>query len=73
MGVNSLPKTVTRQRRGCDLNLDPSAPEYQHANHSATEPPQTWDICGLCMREGLINFQLVCQGKVYGYNSARGI
>ena len=20
MGVNSLPKTVTRQRRGCDLN-----------------------------------------------------
>jgi len=21
MGVNSLPKTVTRQRRGCDLNL----------------------------------------------------
>jgi len=27
MGVNSLPKTVTRQRRGCDLNLGPSAPE----------------------------------------------
>jgi len=29
MGVNSLPKTVTRQRRGCDLNPGPS-----------TEPPQ---------------------------------
>ena len=29
MGVNSLPKTVTRQRRGW----------VQHANHSATEPP----------------------------------
>ena len=27
MGVNSLPKTVTRQRRGCDLNTGPSAPE----------------------------------------------
>ena len=27
MGVNSLPNTVTRQRRGCDLNLGPSAPE----------------------------------------------
>jgi len=27
MGVNSLPKTVTRQRRGCDLNPDPSALE----------------------------------------------
>ena len=27
MGVNSLPKTVTRQRHNCDLNLGPSAPE----------------------------------------------
>ena len=27
MGVNSLPKTVTRQRHDCDLNPDPSAPE----------------------------------------------
>ena len=27
MGVNSLPKTDTRQRRDCDLNPDPSAPE----------------------------------------------
>jgi len=25
--VNSLPKTVTRQRRGCDLNPGPSADE----------------------------------------------
>ena len=27
MGVNSLPKTVTRQRRGCDLNPGPSVLE----------------------------------------------
>jgi len=27
MGANSLPKTVTRQRRDCDLNPGPSAPE----------------------------------------------
>ena len=27
MGVSSLPKTVTRQRRGCDLNPGPTAPE----------------------------------------------
>ena len=27
MGVNSLPETVTRQRRDCDLNLGPFAPE----------------------------------------------
>ena len=25
--MNSLPKTVTRQRRGCDANPGPSAPE----------------------------------------------
>ena len=25
--MNSLPKTVTRQRRGCDLNPGPTAPE----------------------------------------------
>jgi len=25
--VNSLPKTVTRQRHDCDLNPGPSAPE----------------------------------------------
>jgi len=27
MVVNSLPKTVTRQRRDCNLNPGPSAPE----------------------------------------------
>jgi len=27
MGVNSLPKTVTRHRRDCDLNPGPSVPE----------------------------------------------
>jgi len=27
MGVNSLPKTVTQQCRGCDLNPGPSVPE----------------------------------------------
>ena len=32
MGVNSLPKTITRQRRGCDLNPDATAPE------SSTQP-----------------------------------
>ena len=34
MGVNSLPKTVTRQRRGCDLS--PSAPE---SSTLTTRPP----------------------------------
>ena len=39
IGVNSLPKTVTRQRRDCDLNPWPFCAWVQHSNHSATEPP----------------------------------
>ena len=27
MGVNNLPKTVNRQRRDCDVNRGPTAPE----------------------------------------------
>jgi len=27
MGVNRLPKTVTRQHRGCNVNPDPTVPE----------------------------------------------
>jgi len=39
MGVNSLPKTVIRKRRDCDLNPGPSASasSTEHANYSATE------------------------------------
>jgi len=38
--VNSLPKTVTRQRRS-RLRFEPGpfCARVQHANHSATEPP----------------------------------
>ena len=36
MGVNSLPKTVTRQRRGWDLDPGPSAPE---SSSLTTRPP----------------------------------
>ena len=40
MGVNSLPKTVTRQRRDCDLNPGPSIRAWvQQADPSVTEPP----------------------------------
>ena len=42
MGVNSLPKTVTRQRRDCDLNPGPSAPESSTLT-MATEP--LWFLC----------------------------
>jgi len=39
MGVNSLPETVTRQRRDCDLNPGLFCAWVHHANQSATEPP----------------------------------
>ena len=42
MGVNSLPKTVTRQRRDCDLNPGSSAPEFSTLTTRATEPPELW-------------------------------
>ena len=42
MGVNSLPKTVTRQRRDCDLNPGPSAPESSTlATRLPSHPPAT--------------------------------
>jgi len=59
MDVNCLPKTVTRQRRGCDLNPDPSAsstlttrlPSHPHLlvitqnnnNKVAIETAGTWN------------------------------
>ena len=51
MGVNSLPKTVTRQRRGCDLNPRPpvvrliviSIPSLRH---SLIPRLKLWPNCG---------------------------
>ena len=37
MGVSSLPKTVTRQRRGCNLN--PGLLRLSPARQPTTEPP----------------------------------
>ena len=60
MGVNSLPKTVTRQRRGCDLNPGPFCAWVQHANHSATEPPtrEIVIIISLCVYRVACNIKL---------------
>ena len=57
MGVNSLPKTVTRQRRGCDFNPDPSAPESSTL-HSATEPPSYMVHAGYSQLAGLAPFRV---------------
>jgi len=45
MGVNSLPKTVTRQLRGCDLNPGCSAPESSTlTTRLPTEPPSQYVV-----------------------------
>ena len=40
MGVNSLPKTVTQQRRGCDLNPGPFVPESSTLTTRLPSHPQ---------------------------------
>ena len=60
MGVNSLPKTVTRQRRDCDFNPAPSAPESSTLTmHSATEPALTRIIIFIYEVETACGCQLV--------------
>jgi len=41
MDVNSLPKTVTRQRRDCNLNPGPSAPESSMLTTRLQSQPKT--------------------------------
>jgi len=53
MGVNSLPKTVTRQRRGCDLNPGPSAPEYSTLTTRLSSHPLAVEDCDLLRKEDL--------------------
>ena len=45
MGVNSLPKTVTRQRHDCDLNPGPSAPESSMLTTRLPSHPSSIAIC----------------------------
>ena len=42
MGVNSLPKTVTRQRRDCDLNPGPTALESSTLTTRLPSYPQRY-------------------------------
>ena len=50
--MNSLPKTVTRQRRGCDKNPDPSAPE----SSMPTTPRPSHPVNGVS----------ICKFKIFG-------
>ena len=52
MGVNILPQTVTRQRRGCDLNPGPSAPESSTLTTRLPSHPltgSTGDVSPRCL------------------------
>ena len=44
MGVNSFPKAVTRQRRGCDLNPVPTAPESSTLTTRLSNHPRHHNI-----------------------------
>jgi len=44
--LNSLPKTVTRQRRGYDLNPGPSAPESSTLTKNKCIGHAMLNVCG---------------------------
>jgi len=49
MGVSSLPKTVTRQRRDCDLNPGPSVPESSMLTTQLPSHPYDINKQTVCM------------------------
>jgi len=61
MSVNSLPKTVTRHRRDCDLNPRPSAPESSTLTTRLTSHPTV-------EKRGIVLSMLV-----YGRNHGRKV
>jgi len=55
--VNSLPKTVTRQRRDCDVNPGPSAPESSTLTTRLPSHPDYIQLC--CIIQCCPAWQLV--------------
>ena len=83
MGVNSLPKTVTRQRRDCDLNPGPSSPESSTlTTRLPSHPGRWWLIDGRCdwpgclvdLRPGVITIiPAVIRGQVKAQCALRSV
>jgi len=70
MGVNSLPKTVARQRRGCDLNPGPSARES--STHTAQLMPLPLTVsCFSKIQTGFYRAMLCIRGTSHGPVSVR--
>ena len=63
MGVNSLPKTVTRQRRDCDLNPGPSAPESSTLTTRLPSHPATTYMSVLIWFVKMSQVDLVVAGR----------
>jgi len=59
MGVNSLPKTFTRQRRGCGLNPGPSAPESSTLTTRLFERKKISDPPPGDMKQNIAQFSLL--------------
>jgi len=61
MGVNSFTtKTVTRQRRGCDLNPDHSAPESSMLTTRLPSHPKTlYTLCKYLFNRGFIRVVVI--------------
>ena len=51
MGVNSLPKTLTRQLRDCDLNPGPSVPEPSTLTTRLPSHPNSFCLCNFSSHE----------------------
>ena len=60
MGVNSLPKTVTRQRRDCDLNPGPTASESSTLTTRLPSHPLTMYLHLISGKLKLIGLTCTC-------------
>jgi len=49
-GVNNLPKSVTRQHRGCDLNPRPTAPESSTLTTQLPSPVRFSELANTIIR-----------------------
>jgi len=64
MGVNSLPKIVTWQRRGYDLNPGPSAPESSMLNIITCSSVENSEASVVLARRLTGQFGHHCQGHL---------
>jgi len=62
--VNSLPKTVTRQRRDCDLNPGPSLPKSSTLTTRLPSHPNYKALIGLFLIQRFLSVTLAVMDKI---------